>query len=118
MNPVRGYHAHVYLDAATRQQAVQLGHELDRRFPVSIGRIHDRPIGPHPKPMFQVLVAPADFERVISWLMQNRQGLDVLVHPDTGDDLADHRDSALWLGNVLSLDLSALETTAARWSRR
>ena len=30
------------------------------------------------------------------------------VHPDTGDDLKDHTDHALWLGEMLELDLSAL----------
>ena len=37
--------------------------------------------------------------------MLNRDGLTVFVHPGTGDDLADHRDHALWLGEKLELNL-------------
>lgn len=108
MTPVRAYHAHVYFDAAQRGRAVRLRQELGRRFAVRIGGMHDRPVGPHPQAMFQAVFAAADFGRVVPWLMQHRDGLDVLVHPDTGDDLADHRDRALWLGRSLRLDLDTL----------
>jgi aromatic ring-cleaving dioxygenase len=40
--------------------------------------------------------------------MLNRGPLDVLVHPETGDDLADHRDHAMWLGDRLPLRLETL----------
>jgi aromatic ring-cleaving dioxygenase len=109
---VRVYHAHVYFDATDRERAVRLRSELDRRFPVRVGHVHDRPVGPHAKAMFQVIFAPADFGRIVPWLMQHRDGLDVLVHPDTGDDLADHRDRAMWLGRSLPLDLSVLPSAA------
>ena len=108
MKPVRRYHAHVYFDARDRDRAVRLRRELGRRFPVLVGHVHDRPVGPHVKPMFQAIVASRDFATVVPWLMLNRDGLDVLVHPDTGDDLADHRDRAMWLGSTLPLDLSTL----------
>ena len=35
-------------------------------------------------------------------------GLDVLVHPETGDDVADHTDHAIWLGARLPLDVDSL----------
>ena len=35
--------------------------------------------------------------------------LDVFVHPNTGDALADHRDRALWLGRSHPLNLAALD---------
>ncbi|MFQ5938851.1 MAG: DOPA 4,5-dioxygenase family protein [Alphaproteobacteria bacterium] len=41
--------------------------------------------------------------------MLNRDGLTVFVHPETGDDLADHLDHALWLGEKLELNLSVFE---------
>ena len=34
-------------------------------------------------------------------LVLNHGALDVFIHPNTGDDLRDHRDSALWLGRFL-----------------
>ncbi|MEE9568592.1 MAG: DOPA 4,5-dioxygenase family protein, partial [Candidatus Binatia bacterium] len=43
------------------------------------------------------------------WLMLNREGLDVLVHPETGDNVSDHIDRALWLGKKLDLDVEHLQ---------
>jgi aromatic ring-cleaving dioxygenase len=33
------------------------------------------------------------------WLMLNRDGLSILLHPGTGDAYADHIDHAVWLGS-------------------
>lgn len=55
--------------------------------------------------MYQVAFAPSEFARIVPWLMLNRDGLTVFVHPETGDDLADHRDYPLWLGEKLELNL-------------
>lgn len=55
--------------------------------------------------MYQVAFAPSEFARIVPWLMLNRDGLTVFVHPETGDDLADHRDHPLWLGEKLELNL-------------
>jgi DOPA 4,5-dioxygenase len=40
--------------------------------------------------------------------------LNVLVHPQTGDDLADHSDNALWLGRKLRLKLGFMKKMAAK----
>jgi aromatic ring-cleaving dioxygenase len=45
---------------------------------------------------------------VVGWLALNHAGLDVLIHPNTGDALRDHRDGALWLGHSHVLNLAAL----------
>ena len=45
---------------------------------------------------------------MLPWLALNRGGLTVFAHPITGEDLADHRDRAVWLGSVRPLDLSVL----------
>ena len=50
-----------------------------------------------------------EFGKVVPWLMLNREGLDILVHPTTGDDLADHTDHALWLGEKLELNIEFLQ---------
>jgi aromatic ring-cleaving dioxygenase len=105
---VREYHAHVYYLPETRVAAEQVREQLGRLFPVQLGRWHDVPIGPHTRGMYQVLFAAAEFAGVVPWLMLNRGPLDVLVHPSTGDDLADHTAHALWLGERLPLDLAAL----------
>ena len=40
--------------------------------------------------------------------MLNHAGLDVLIHPETGDDVADHTEQALWLGQKLELNIEFL----------
>jgi DOPA 4,5-dioxygenase len=105
---IHGFHAHIYYHTATRDVAARIREALDANFDVQLGRWRDSPVGPHPKAMYQVAFAPEHFGTLVPWLMLHREGLDVLVHPETGDDLADHRDRALWLGNRLELDLSAL----------
>jgi aromatic ring-cleaving dioxygenase len=49
------------------------------------------------------------FAHVVGWLTLNHGALDVFIHPNTGDELRDHRDSALWLGKSHTLDLNALQ---------
>jgi len=105
---IEGYHAHVYYDAATRGVAERLRQALDERFPVRLGRWHDVPVGPHPGAMYQVAFDVAEFPRLVPWLMLNRAGLSVLVHPLTGDDYEDHARHALWLGMPLPLRLEML----------
>jgi len=103
-----GFHAHIYFDTASRDVAARVREGLGTRFDVRLGRWHDKPIGPHPKAMYQVAFLPDQFGTVVPWLMLNREGLDILVHPDTGNDLADHTEHSLWLGTKLDLNLEFL----------
>lgn len=109
---IEGYHAHVYYDPATRTVAERLRQAMGERFAVTLGRWHDNPVGPHPASMYQVAFAAAEFPRLVPWLMLNRGGLSILVHPRTGDDYADHAWFALWLGMPLPLRLDALRRDA------
>ena len=56
----------------------------------------------------QVAFGPALFGALVPWLALNRDGLTVFIHPETGDDVPDHRDHAIWLGRQQALDLEAL----------
>ena len=105
---IRGYHAHVYYDAATKEAASRLREAIEGRFRVALGRWHDRPVGPHPRSSYQVAFATELFGELVPWLALNRGDLVVFIHPITGNDIADHRDHALWLGAKLDLDLEAL----------
>ena len=105
---ITGYHAHIYYDDSTRDAAAKLREAVAASFEVRLGRWRDAPVGPHPRPMYQVAFAPDQFDRLVPWLMLNRAGLVVFVHPETGDDLADHSDHAVWLGEKLTLDFSVL----------
>lgn len=103
------YHAHVYYDASTQGIAEQIYQELSQFFDVKLGRFHTQNVGPHPQWSFQILFYDHDFETLIPWLEQNSQGLSVLVHGQTGDDLRDHTDHAYWIGQPQALDLSKFQ---------
>ncbi len=106
MPEIRGYHAHVYFNAETVETARIVCAESARLFDVTMGRVHERNVGPHPRWSCQLGFAPEVFDQVIPWLMMNRQGLTIFTHPDTGEHLQDHRDRALWMGELLELELS------------
>jgi aromatic ring-cleaving dioxygenase len=105
---IEGYHAHIYYDPATRTVAERLREAIGAGFAVQLGRWHDRPVGPHPQAMYQVAFPTGEFPRLVPFLMLNRAGLNVLVHPLTGDAYADHASFPLWLGERLPLDLESL----------
>ena len=76
--------------------------------------MHAQPVGPHPKPMYQVAFAPDQLAAVVPWLMLNRAGLSILVHPNTDDPVADHEASPLWLGEPLPLDVDVIRRVVSR----
>lgn len=106
VNQHHAYHAHVYFDASTLAFATALCQHIERELLLEVGRIHQKPVGPHTLWSCQVKFTHADFDRFIPWLDRNRGELSVLVHADTGDNLADHTVHAYWLGEAVALDLS------------
>jgi aromatic ring-cleaving dioxygenase len=105
---ITDFHAHIYFDTSSRDAAARVREGLGGKFEVQLGRWHDLPIGPHPKAMYQVAFLPEQFGKVVPWLMLNREGLDILVHPSTGDDVGDHTERSLWLGEKLELNIEFL----------
>jgi aromatic ring-cleaving dioxygenase len=108
---IRDYHVHVYYDpATTRATAERLRERVAAAFPQAVlGRWHDALVGPHPQSMFQIAFPREMFAAFVPWLMLNRDGLTVLLHPGTGNDYADHSDHAAWLGEKLPLRLAVLK---------
>jgi len=104
------YHVHVYYDPAdSRDRASAVRDRIASLFPdARLGRWHDQLVGPHTRAMYQVAFPPALLPRILPWLMLNRDGLAVLLHPVTGNDYIDHTDNAAWLGEVLPLRLDVL----------
>ena len=107
---IPSFHAHIYYTPETREVAAAVREELGRRFQVQLGRWHDQPVGPHLEAMYQVAFQGDQFNALTQWLMLNRRGLTVFLHPETGDALADHRDHAIWMGRLLELNLAALSS--------
>ncbi|WP_108652660.1 DOPA 4,5-dioxygenase family protein [Dongshaea marina] len=100
------YHAHVYYNKATLAQATSLCEEAKIRFGAEMGRLHKKRVGPHPHWSCQLAFDSGQFAGLISWLEAHRQGLSILVHGVTGDDLKDHTEHAYWLGESSPLNLA------------
>lgn len=107
---ISSWHAHVYFDAESRDAAKAFRETVAAHFGdrVSLGRFHERPVGPHPQWSFQIAFAPGQLADVAAWLTLNHGALDVFMHPNTGDQLSDHRDCAVWIGRSYALDLRAV----------
>lgn len=123
---IKGFHAHVYFGPDTVDQANAICQQAGEKFssgddegdlnkynsgqiPFRVGRMHHRPVGPHPCWSCQLAFGPEQFASVIPWLALHRQGLTVFIHPETGDDLKDHTDHAIWMGTIEPLNLDALK---------
>src|SRR5262249_8041418 len=104
------YHAHVYYDPkTTRERAARLRDRVAAAFPdAKIGRWHDELVGPHLRSMYQIAFPSSLLASLLPWLMLNRDGLTILLHPETGNAYADHTDHAAWLGGVLPLNVEVL----------
>lgn len=109
------YHAHIYYDPATsRDRAAHLRERVAAQFPqAKIGRWHDELVGPHTQSMFQIAFASELLPALLPWLMLNRDGLTILLHPQTGDSYADHTAHAVWFGAVLPVRVEAFRKRPA-----
>ena len=104
------FHCHVYFDEKTEEKATLLYEKAKQDFPdLSVGTFHKKLVGPHLKWNFYMGFGEENFLRVNQWLMQNRAGLEVLVHADTGYDLIDHTERCFWYGENIGLDESKLD---------
>lgn len=109
--PVRlmEYHAHIYWkDAVERKQAMAIREWLyDYNF--QLGRVWDQLVGPHTRPMYQVIYDSSTKDLIEKFLDVNKQDMSVLLHESINDDLRDHTDGARWLGEPLELNLGVFE---------
>lgn len=109
VNEHQAYHAHVYFDSKSQEIARRLCADVAENFALSVGRFHEKPVGPHPMGSCQVTFRSQDFDRFIPWLDAHREGLTIFVHGLTGDDLKDHTDYAYWLGQSVALNLGLFQ---------
>ncbi|MGH1485858.1 MAG: DOPA 4,5-dioxygenase family protein [Cellvibrionaceae bacterium] len=106
---IKGYHAHVYYDEQTFEQAQVLCGQAGELFNVSVGHMHKQAVGPHPMWSCQLAFKTDLLSEMIPWLSTNRKGLTVFIHGISGNDLLDHTDYAVWMGSIENLDLSIFE---------
>lgn len=107
------YHAHVYFDADSKAQAVELSERAEQQFTMALGRIHERPVGPHPCWSRQMAFDRAEYTELVRWLDSERDGLTIFVHALSGDDLLDHTTHAGWLGTPQALKLSIFDNNSS-----
>lgn len=93
-----------------KEYARALHSAIRREFPeLKVYRFWDVPIGPHPQPMFEVDVFSTEqLGAALSYLVENKGPLSVLIHPNTGDAPGDHSVRATWLGPKIELDVESL----------
>jgi aromatic ring-cleaving dioxygenase len=102
------YHAHVYYSSEERTAAQALRENFLRDGDILfVGRLMDRPVGPHPIAQFEAHFGAGSVPKVVATI--EASGLRALVHPLTDDDLADHTTHGRWIGKRLELDTSVLD---------
>jgi DOPA 4,5-dioxygenase len=69
----------------------------------------EKPIGPHPYPMFESHVSSQTLFEIESLLVANRKTCSVLIHEKTGDHVYDHTKGARFLGEPLELNIEFLK---------
>ncbi len=106
---ISSYHAHIYFNVEQYSEARELRRQIAGLFNLQVGAIHSKPVGPHSKPMFQVLIPLGELDKIIPWLMESRNDLSILIHGVSGDDLYDHSQLLIWMGDPLPLNLDALQ---------
>ena len=84
--------------------------KMIKLFPdINVYDMCDRPVGPHPIPMFEADVStPEQYWKVRNWIEANHGDLTVLVHPHTGDFLREHFELAYWIKGSRDIKLKKI----------
>ncbi len=108
---IRTYHCHIYFDISEMSLAEEVRQDIALSLPVLsyVGQLIPFPIGPHPKPMFELHIPASQYEHAVNVIEEKRQKLSVLIHPVQENELEAHTSAARWLGPVLPLNLSVLK---------
>jgi len=110
----RGVDIHTLFDLPEIENCTQIYDNFlsflkENHVPFEHNRIFEKPVGPWPTPMWQlVLKGPnfySDLGKAASWLSLNRGEFSVMIHPNTSDGLLDHTERTLWLGKSYKLKL-------------
>jgi DOPA 4,5-dioxygenase len=102
------YDIHIYLrNSDEREEALELQKVLIENN-VQTFPFVEKPIGPHPYPMFESHVSSQTLSVIESLLVANRKSCSILIHEKTGDHVYDHTKGARFLGESLELNIEFL----------
>ena len=103
MQAIEGYHLHIYYGSNDKAVADRVARSVETLFADDlIGPSHAiGAVGPHTAQNVAVYIRPEGFGRIVQWLQMNSEGLSILIHPETGDDLKDHLEGSMWLGKQM-----------------
>lgn len=107
------FHGHIYFLGNEIDRAAIVRENIAKALPqlTYVGRLIAKPIGPHPRPMFEIHIPASEIEKIMPVLDEMRQGLSVLIHPVQENELEAHTVDARWLGDELPLNLKVLTKT-------
>jgi DOPA 4,5-dioxygenase len=107
---IHSFHAHVYFSLDEMPLATQVRENIMKELPqlTYAGQLIPMPIGPHPKPMFEIHILASHINLAMATIESLREGLSVLIHPVQHDELEAHTSGAKWLGEKLALKLDIL----------
>ena len=114
---VKGYHIHIYFESgkASETAARELAETINAVFSSEVEGVHKiGKAGPHAHENYGVHVSKEGFGKIVPWLQLNSQGLSILIHPDTGDDLKDHLEASMWLGTPVNYNMAFFDKLKAR----
>lgn len=105
---IHTYHAHIYFKLEQIPMVERIRLAIAQAIPALtyVGRLIPMPVGPHPKPMFEIHIPAPILEDAIATIERLREDLDVLIHPVHDDDFVAHTEEARWLGKPLSLNVA------------
>ena len=101
---IKYYHFHLYYDLENISLATAIREQVNQALDLEVGRLWERSVGPHPVCSCQVTVPVEKFEEATAWFLKNRRGIDIFIHPVTGDDILDHTESVMWIGKSYKLN--------------
>lgn len=105
---IDSYHAHIYFDDKGSKNAAILRSWVAERFAVELGPWHNAAFGPHTTASYYFGFKKELLPTVLPWLILNRLGLTVLIHPNTDNPYDDHLVHALWLGTKQAINAERL----------
>jgi aromatic ring-cleaving dioxygenase len=108
---IQTYHAHIYFGLDEMPLATQVRENIINALPQLTykGQLIPMPIGPHPKPMFELHIPSSHINLAMATIDSMRGELSVLIHPVQHDEMAAHTADARWLGEKLMLNLEILK---------